>query len=70
MFTYMLDHPASLTANNEDGLQRARNGSYAFLMESATIEYYIERYCELTKVGDNLDEKGYGIAMKKGGFLD
>jgi len=25
-----------------------------------------ERNCEITQVGDLLDEKGYGIAMKKG----
>lgn len=38
-------------------------GSYAFLMESTSIEYVIERNCELTQVGGMLDSKGYGIAM-------
>jgi hypothetical protein len=38
-------------------------GSYAFLMESTSIEYVIERNCELTQVGGLLDSKGYGIAM-------
>lgn len=38
-------------------------GSYAFLMESTSIEYVIERNCELTQVGSMLDSKGYGIAM-------
>lgn len=32
-------------------------------MESTSIEYVIERNCELTQVGGLLDSKGYGIAM-------
>lgn len=36
-------------------------GSYAFLMESTSIEYVIERNCELTQVGGMLDSKGYGM---------
>lgn len=38
-------------------------GSYAYLMESTTIEYVVERNCDLTQVGGMLDSKGYGIAM-------
>lgn len=40
-------------------------GSYAFLMESTSIEYVIERNCELTQIGGMLDSKGYGIAMRQ-----
>lgn len=43
-------------------------GSYAFLMESTSIEYVIERNCELTQVGGMLDSKGYGIAMPPSEF--
>lgn len=86
-----------LVATNTAGLEKAINGDYAFLMESASIEYYtlfillyytlfilfilymymyitfciryeIERHCEVSQVGGLLDEKGYGIAMKKGKF--
>lgn len=38
-------------------------GSYAFLMESTSIEYVIERNCELTQIGNMLDSKGYGVAL-------
>lgn len=41
------------------------SGSYAFLMESTSIEYVIERNCELTQIGGMLDSKGYGIAMRQ-----
>lgn len=34
-------------------------------MESASIEYIVERNCNLTQIGGLLDTKGYGIATKK-----
>lgn len=34
-------------------------------MESTSIEYVIERKCELTQIGGMLDSKGYGIAMRQ-----
>lgn len=34
-------------------------GNYAFLMESTSIEYTIERNCDLTQVGGMLDSKGW-----------
>lgn len=39
---------------------------YAFFMESKSIIYTKERKCNLTKLGDELDDKNYGIGMKKG----
>ena len=39
---------------------------YAFLMESTTIEYNIERECDTTQIGGLLDSKGYGIALPPG----
>lgn len=39
---------------------------YAFLMESKTIAYYVERRCKLEQTGAELDDKNYGIGMRKG----
>lgn len=55
-----------MTASNNDGIERVKNDNYAFFMESSSIEYAVERDCKLKGVGSLLDEKGYGIAMKKG----
>ncbi|XP_049807369.1 glutamate receptor ionotropic, kainate 2 [Schistocerca nitens] len=57
--------PSVFTSSNVEGVDRVvkGKGSYAFLMESTSIEYVIERNCELTQVGGLLDSKGYGIAM-------
>ena len=42
------------------------DGHYAFLMESNSIQYQIERKCDLIQVGKLLDSKGYGIAFTPG----
>jgi glutamate receptor, ionotropic, invertebrate len=64
MFDKMIADP-NLPVGNNEGLELAKKGKYAFLMESATIEFMIERNCEVVQVGRPLDEKGYGVAMKK-----
>ena len=54
--------------SNDDGVDKVENskGKYAFFMESASIEYLVERRCNLSQVGGLLDSKGYGIATKHG----
>lgn len=57
--------PSVFTDSNDEGVDRVLKGKrhYAFLMESTSIEYQIEKHCELMQVGRTLDSKGYGIAM-------
>ncbi|XP_053961746.1 glutamate receptor ionotropic, kainate 2 [Anastrepha ludens] len=57
--------PSVFTKNNDEGKDRVLKGKglYAFLMESTTLEYIIERDCALMQVGGWLDYKTYGIAM-------
>ncbi|KAJ6638984.1 Glutamate receptor ionotropic, kainate 2 [Pseudolycoriella hygida] len=65
MWTAMESSPSVFADNNKDGEERVYRGNrmYAFLMESTTIEYIIERKCNLTQIGGLLDSKGYGIAL-------
>ncbi|KAF6211502.1 hypothetical protein GE061_012014 [Apolygus lucorum] len=66
MYKFMQENPDCSPSSNEAGVTRVQeNTDYAFLMESASIEYEQERKCELTMVGDLLDSKGYGIAMRQ-----
>lgn len=51
--------------SNDQGKAEVEKGNYAFFMESASIEYTIERNCNLTQIGGLLDSKGYGIAWAK-----
>ncbi|KAI4458425.1 ionotropic glutamate receptor [Holotrichia oblita] len=66
IWKYMNNNPDLMVKDNMLGVNRVLKENYAFLMESTTIEYITERYCTLSKIGELLDEKGYGIAMKKG----
>lgn len=57
--------PSVFVKNNDEGVERVVKSKrgYAFLMESTAIEYQLERNCNLMQVGNELDSKGYGIAM-------
>lgn len=64
--------PTVFESNNADGVKRVintKNQLYAFLMESSSIEYEVERNCDLKRVGNRLDSKGYGIAMPMSEFI-
>lgn len=63
--------PSVFVSSNEEGMERVSKSkrAYAFLMESTPLEFITERQCDLTKVGSNLDSKGYGIAMPRGKIL-
>ncbi|KAL1451875.1 hypothetical protein WDU94_006210 [Cyamophila willieti] len=67
MWNYMeANYRDVMPKTNEIGVNRVNNNeNYAFLMESTSIEYEVERKCNLTQVGGLLDSKGYGIAMQK-----
>lgn len=62
----MTEHPENVK-ENEEGVQKAEREDehFAFFMESTSIEYTIQRHCSLKQYGQQLDEKGYGIAMRK-----
>ncbi|KAG9509349.1 Glutamate receptor ionotropic, kainate 1 [Fragariocoptes setiger] len=51
--------------SNDEGKERVERGQFAFFMESTSIEYIVERACNLTQIGGLLDTKGYGVATSK-----
>ena len=50
-----------MVSSNDDGIQKVIDdeGKYAYFMESASIEYIVERKCKVTQVGGLLDNKVY-----------
>ena len=60
-----------MLSSNKEGIDKVlrEQGGYAFFMESTTIEYVTERYCQLQQVGGLLDSKSYGIAVQQGEYL-
>lgn len=62
----MKEHPEEQVKENSEGVKKAEDELYAFFMESTSIEYTTQRHCDLLQYGGLLDDKGYGIAMRKG----
>lgn len=62
----MEDNPDVFVKKNADGIERVKAEPYAFLMESTTIDYTVQRECNLTQIGGLLDNKGYGIGLPEG----
>lgn len=62
MFNTMESNQEVYIDKIEDAIERVRKGGYAYLAESSTIEYLVQRKCDLYQVGTWLDNKGYGIA--------
>ncbi|KAF2364828.1 Ionotropic glutamate receptor L-glutamate and glycine-binding domain [Trinorchestia longiramus] len=60
--------PTVFTSSNQEGVERVSkaDGMYAFMMESSSIDYVVERRCDLMQVGGLLDSKSYGIALPPG----
>ncbi|XP_071571021.1 glutamate receptor ionotropic, kainate 2 isoform X3 [Temnothorax nylanderi] len=72
MYAAMMEaRPSVFTLSNDEGVERVIKGKrqYAFLMESTTIEYKMERNCEIDKIGGLIDNKGYGIAMPRSNII-
>ena len=65
----MNSNPDVFVKKTIDGIERVKGESYAFLMESTSIEYTVQRECNLTQVGGLLDNKGYGIGLPEGSFV-
>lgn len=70
MNSYMTANAASvLVKDNSAGFEKVKNENYAFLAESTTIDYQVQRNCDLMQIGDILDSKGYGLASPKGNIV-
>lgn len=69
MWRYMESKkPSVFVSTYEEGTKRVKEGNFAFLMESTTLDYVVQRDCNLTQIGGLLDSKGYGIGTPKGIF--
>lgn len=69
--TMLNEKPSVFEDSNFKGMERVqstKNELYAFFMESTGIEYEMERKCDLTRIGNLLDSKSYGIGMPMSKF--
>ena len=58
--------PSVFVSTYEEGIKRVLDGNFAFLMESTTLDFDVQRNCNLTQIGGLLDSKGFGIGTPKG----
>lgn len=68
MWKFMDENRDIFVTKNAEGIERVKAEPYAFLMESTTIDYTVQRECNLTQIGGLLDNKGYGIGLPEGGI--
>ena len=67
MFSFMEAHKDEVYVDgNDKGFEKVKTSNYAYLAESTTVDYTVQRNCDLTQVGGLLDSKGYGIATPQG----
>ena len=61
MWRYMESNHEAATptfvSSYEEGVRRVLDGDFAFLCESTMLDYLLQRNCNLTQVGDLLDNK-------------
>lgn len=49
--------PSVFVNSSREGIARVKAGNYAYMMESSMLEYYMERDCQLQRIGGLLDSK-------------
>uniref|UniRef100_A0A1Y1KNL0 Ionotropic glutamate receptor C-terminal domain-containing protein n=2 Tax=Photinus pyralis TaxID=7054 RepID=A0A1Y1KNL0_PHOPY len=62
---YMNSHPEHMAEDAFEGSVKVLEGNHAFFMESVTIQYAANVVCEFISVGERLDERYFGIALRK-----
>lgn len=55
-----------MTKSGDEGIEKVKEGGYAFFMESTGIDYITKQNCNLMQVGGLLDSKGFGMATPMG----
>ncbi|KAM3181348.1 hypothetical protein ACTXT7_014557 [Hymenolepis weldensis] len=66
MWQFMSSHKGVMINNAAQAIEKVKKGGYAYILESTMNEYYTQRNCDLTQIGNNLDSKGYGIGFPQG----
>lgn len=48
------------------GVEKAKEGNYAFLWDAALLNYYKNKQCDVVTVGGEFHKDGYGLGLRKG----
>lgn len=58
-----------MVANSSEGLQRVRDGNFAYITESPIVEYYTKKFNDLTSIGNPFSSRPYAFAFKQNSEL-
>lgn len=61
-----MERRKSFVASMDEGVQRAREGNYAFIGESVSLDLAVARYCELVRAHEVIGMRGYSIVTPLG----
>ncbi|KAF7665708.1 hypothetical protein LDENG_00135220 [Lucifuga dentata] len=61
-----MERSKSFVSSMEEGVQRAKEGNFAFIGESVSLDLAVARYCELVRVHEVIGMRGYSIAATLG----
>ncbi|KAJ0068936.1 hypothetical protein NL108_015173, partial [Boleophthalmus pectinirostris] len=66
-----MERSKSLVSSMDEGVRRAREGNYAFIGESVSLDLAVARHCELVRTHEVIGMRGYSIAAPFGSpFLE
>ena len=58
--------PDAMVASSDEGIQRVKDGDYAFLWDDSVTSYIASIDCDVTEIGPPFDPKGLGVAVPPG----
>ncbi|XP_049610023.1 probable glutamate receptor [Syngnathus scovelli] len=64
-----MERKKSYVPNMEEGVRRAREGNYALIGETVSLDLDVARHCELTRSEDVISMRAYSIAARQGSPL-
>lgn len=61
-----MERTKSFVSSMDEGVRRAKEGNYAFIGESVSLDLAVARYCELVRTHEVVGMRGYSIAAALG----
>lgn len=57
-----MERAKSFVSSMDEGVRRAKEGNFAFIGESVSLDLAVARHCELIRVHEVIGMRGYSIA--------
>lgn len=61
-----MERRKSFVTSMDEGVQRAKEGNYAFIGESVSLDLAVARHCELVRAHEVIGMRGYSIVTPLG----